>query len=105
MEHGECAEVAAVDGAPVPAAPRRKGLPGPHGEGPVRHERGGVPPALAAVRRHAARPPGHMEVRCVWHVVVYVPSDCTETPLHKREYKLKLNFFKCLRLFCPQLPG
>lgn len=65
LEHGERPEVAAVDGAPVQAASRWEGLPGPDWEGPVQHERGGVPSALAAVRRHAARTPGYMEVRCV----------------------------------------
>lgn len=66
VEHGERPEVAAVDWTSVQAAARRKGLPRPDRKGPVRHERGGVSPALAAVWRHAARTPGHMEVRCVF---------------------------------------
>lgn len=63
MERGQRSEVAAVDGAPVPASSRREDLPGVDGERPVCHERGGLPPALTAVRGHAARALRHMEVK------------------------------------------
>lgn len=63
VEHGKCAEVAAVDWTSVQVAPCRKGLPGADGKRPLCHERGGVSPTFASVWRHTARTPGHMEVR------------------------------------------
>lgn len=63
VEHGKCAEVAAVDRTPVQVAPRWKVFPGADRKGPLCHERGGVSPAFATVWGHAARAPGHMEVR------------------------------------------
>lgn len=63
LEPQQRAEVAPVDGAPVPAAPRGQGLPGAGGQGAVCHVGGTVPPALAPGRRCAARPPGHLEIR------------------------------------------
>lgn len=68
VEHRECPEVAAVDWTSVQAAPRRKGLPGLDRKGFVCHERGGVSPALATVRRHVTCASGYMEVRCVFQM-------------------------------------
>lgn len=67
LEPRQRAEVAPVDGTPVPAAPCGQGLPGAGGQGAVCHVRGAVPPAFAPWRGRAARPSGHLEIRSVEH--------------------------------------
>lgn len=67
LEPRQRAEVAPVDGTPVPAAPRGQGLPGAGGQGAVCHVGGAVPPAFAPWWGRAARPSGHLEIRSVEH--------------------------------------